>query len=287
MDITIPDIDIPKIDLPEDWLIGTDIQKELLSLYTNYPVRLKCEIFVLCMDGEIEASINLNKIIVKANDVITLTPGSIFQIDRIGGNLKIYFLGFSANYVEQKENSRILLDTMYQTLGRPILSLSDNGAKLLEEYFNLLIHTYLHFEESSVLQNITPNIFSDTHTIMSILYNKNTKEKVSMSKSEQICKSFTQLVLQHYSQNRNVSWYADKLGITHAYLCTTVKQAIGKTCVDVISSMVIMDAKSQLKSTDLSIQQISDSLNFANMSFFGKYFKRHVGMSPLDYRNNG
>ncbi len=287
MDITIPEIDIPKIDLPEDWLIGTDIQKELLSLYTNYPVRLKCEIFVLCMDGEVEASINLNKVKVKANDVITLTPGSIFQIDRIEGNLKIFFLGFSASYLEQKENSHILLDTMYQTLGRPILSLTASGAKLLEEYFNLLIHTYLHFEESSVLQNIAPNIFMDTHTIVSMLYKKSTNEKVSMSKSEQICRSFTQLVLQHYSQNRNVAWYAEKLGITHAYLCTTVKQAIGKTCVDVISSMVIMDAKSQLKSTDLSIQQISDSLNFANMSFFGKYFKRHVGMSPLEYRNNG
>lgn len=287
MDITIPNIDIPKIDLPEDWLIGTDIQKELLSLYTNYPVRLKCEIFVLCMDGELEASINLNKVKIKANDVIALTPGSIFQIDRIEGNLKIYFLGFSASYVEQKENSRILLDTMYHTLGRPILSLSENGAKLLEEYFNLLIHTYIHFEESSVLQNIAPNVFMDTHTVISLLYKKNSNEKVTMSKSEQICRSFTQLVLQHYSQNRNVAWYAEKLGITHAYLCTTVKQAIGKTCVDVISSMVIMDAKSQLKSTELSIQQISDSLNFANMSFFGKYFKRHVGMSPLEYRNNG
>ena len=287
MDITIPDIDIPKIDLPEVWLIGTDIQKELLSLYTNYPVRLKCEIFVLCMDGEVDASINLNKIKVTANDVITLTPGNIFQIDRIDGNLKIYFLGFSASYVEQKENSRILLDTMYHALGRPVLSLSASGAKLLEEYFNLLIHTYLHFEESSVLENIAPNIFMDVHTIVSMLYSKNTNEKVSMSKSEQICRSFTQLVLQHYSQNRNVAWYAEKLGITHAYLCTAVKQAVGKTCVDVISSMVIMDAKSQLKSTDLSIQQISDSLNFANMSFFGKYFKRHVGMSPLDYRNNG
>ena len=287
MDITIPDIDIPKIDLPEVWLIGTDIQKELLSLYTNYPVRLKCEIFVLCMDGEVEASINLNKVKVKANDVITLSPGNIFQIDRIEGNLKIYFLGFSASYVEQKENARILLETMYHALGKPILSLSASGAKLLEEYFNLLIHTYLHFEESSVLENIAPNIFMDVHTIVSMLYNKNKNEKVSMSKSEQICRNFTHLVLQNYSQNRNVAWYAEKLGITHAYLCTTVKQAIGKTCVDVISSMVIMDAKSQLKSTDLSIQQISDSLNFANMSFFGKYFKRHVGMSPLDYRNNG
>lgn len=287
MDISIPDIDIPKIDLPEDWLIGTDIQKELLSLYTNYPIRLKCEIIVLCMNGELEASINLNKIKVKANDIITLTPGCIFQIDHIEGDLKIYFLGFSAGYVEQKENSRILLDTMYQALGRPVLSLSPSGAKLIEEYFNLLIHTYLHFEESSVLQNIAPNIFMDIHTIVLMLYKKNVNEKISISKSEQLCRNFTQLVVQFYSQNRNVSWYAEKLGITHAYLCTAVKQAIGKTCVDVISSMVIMDAKSQLKSTDLTIQQISDSLNFANMSFFGKYFKRHVGMSPLEYRNNG
>ena len=54
--------ELPKIDLPEPWLIGTDISKELLSLYTNYPVRLKCEIFVLCMDGEVDASVNLNRI---------------------------------------------------------------------------------------------------------------------------------------------------------------------------------------------------------------------------------
>ena len=287
MDIIIPDIDIPMIDLPDNWLIGTDIQKELLKLYTNYPVRLKCEIFVLCMDGEIDASINLNKIKIKANDIITLTPGSIFQIDRIEGNLKIYFLGFSAAYLEQKANSRVLLDTMYQSLGRPVLSLSLEGAKLFEEYCTLLIHTYLHFEDSIVLQTIAPNIFTDVHNIVCLLYNKNTNDQRPISKSEQICRSFNLLVLQYYRQNRNVSWYAEKLGITHAYLCTTVKQAIGKTCIDVISSMVIMDAKSQLKSTDLSIQQISDSLNFANMSFFGKYFKRHVGMSPLEYRNNG
>ena len=93
-----------------------------------------------------------------------------------------------------------------------------------------------------------------------------------------------QLVTQHYNQTRNVSWYAQKLGITHAHLCAVVKQITGKTCIDVIASMVIMDAKSQLKSTNLTIQAISDSLNFANISFFGKYFKRYVGISPLEYR---
>ena len=57
--------------------------------------------------------------------------------------------------------------------------------------------------------------------------------------------------------------------------------------MSIISGMVIMNAKSQLKLTGLSVQAISDSLNFADISFFGKYFKRYTGMSPLEYRNKG
>ena len=79
--------ELPKIDLPEEWLVGTGISKELLGLYRNYPVRLKCEIFVLCTSGEVEASVNLNKITVEPNDFIVLTPGSIFQINDIKGDL--------------------------------------------------------------------------------------------------------------------------------------------------------------------------------------------------------
>lgn len=278
---------LPKFDLPEDWLAGTDISKELLGLYKNYPVRLKCEIMALCMDGEIEASVNLNHITVKKNDIITLMPGSIFQINDLDGDLKIYFVGFSSNYVEHNDKSKILLDAIYSTLGKPKISLSDRGALMTEKYFKLLIDIYEMFDDK-LKREIADNIFSDAHKGISMIYKKKTdKENVTSSKSEQLCKAFTQLVMQHYNDNRNVAWYAEKLGITHAHLCSIVKQSTGKTCVDIISSMVIMDAKSQLKSTQQSIQAISDSLNFANMSFFGKYFKRHVGMSPLEYRNKG
>ena len=77
--------ELPKIDLPEEWLIGTGVNKELLNLYTNFPCRLKSEIFVLCMDGEIEASVNLNRITVRANDFVTIMPGSILQIHSVSG----------------------------------------------------------------------------------------------------------------------------------------------------------------------------------------------------------
>ena len=278
---------IPKFDLPENWLAGTDISKELLGLYKNYPVRLKCEIMALCMDGEIEASVNLNHITVNKNDIITLMPGSIFQINDLKGDLKIYFVGFSSKYVENNDKAKILLDAIYSTLGKPKISLSDKGAMMTEKYFKLLIDIYEMFDDK-LKREIADNIFSDAHKGISMIYKRKTdNENVTSSKSEQLCKAFTQLVMQHYNDNRNVAWYAEKLGITHAHLCSIVKQSTGKTCADIISSMVIMDAKSQLKSTHQSIQVISDSLNFANMSFFGKYFKRHVGMSPLEYRNKG
>ena len=278
---------IPKFDLPENWLAGTDISKELLGLYKNYPVRLKCEIMALCMNGEIEASVNLNHITVNKNDIITLMPGSIFQINDLNGDLKIYFVGFSSKYVENNDKAKILLDAIYSTLGKPKISLSDKGAMMTEKYFKLLIDIYEMFDDK-LKREIADNIFSDAHKGISMIYKRKTdNENVTSSKSEQLCKAFTQLVMQHYNDNRNVAWYAEKLGITHAHLCSIVKQSTGKTCADIISSMVIMDAKSQLKSTHQSIQVISDSLNFANMSFFGKYFKRHVGMSPLEYRNKG
>ena len=125
-------------------------------------------------------------------------------------------------------------------------------------------------------------------TGIAAMYNnqlQNTKEY--SSKSELIYKNFTQLVIQNYNKTRNVAWYAEKLKISNIHLCTTVKKVTGNTCVEIISHMVIMDAKSQLKSTNIPIQEISNSLNFANTSFFGKYFKRYVGMSPLAYRNSG
>ena len=70
------DNDIPKIDLPEDWIIGKLTKSEigLLNLYANYPCRLKAEIFVLCLQGDLEASIDLTRYKVRPGNFITIQP---------------------------------------------------------------------------------------------------------------------------------------------------------------------------------------------------------------------
>ena len=281
------DNDIPKIDLHEDWIIGKLTKSEigLLNLYANYPCRLKAEIFVLCLQGDLEASIDLTRYKVRPGNFITIQPGTILQIYRVEGDLEIYFMGFSSNFISQSNLNKMAVDMHYAAKDTPIIELKEKPVDLLEDYFSLLLKTY-NTCKPALNKHILNHLLSCVFMVVSAMYKDKVESKTNLSKAEQISKNFNHLVMQNYTTQRSVAWYAKKLGITPAHLSTIVKQTTDKTCVEIITSMVIMDAKAQLKSTGLSIHDIAYSLNFTNMSFFGKYFKRHVGMGPLEYRNS-
>lgn len=277
--------ELPHIDLPEDWLAGTDVSKELLNLYANYPVRLKCEMCVLCAGGKVNAAVNLKQIEVVSGDFVVLPPGTIFQISSVEGDLSLYILGFSEQFLQREDRLKQVLDITYLAFDSPVTHLVPKGFELMLDYYKFLIRLY-EFMDEKQRSMMAGGLFNNIQMGIAMAYRDVTLEQGGLSKNEQLCRSFGQLVMKHYAQKRNVSWYAAQMGITHAYLCSVVKQVTGQTCMDIISSAVIMEIKSQLKLTSLPIQTISDSLNFANLSFFGKYFKRHVGMSPLEYRNS-
>ena len=277
---------IPKIDLPSDWIVYTNVNQDFFKKYSDHPVRLKCELLLLCMEGEIEATINISRITAKANDLIILTPGSILQIHRIDNNSEFHILGFSQHYIEHRISEIILHETLYVALGKAKLILKPAEANMIKTHFLFLRQLYLSMDEKT-RKRVTYNVHLNAHTGISILYKHREADTLHLSKNEQLCRTFAQLVFYHYAQNKKVAWYAEKLGVTQVYLCTVVKQVTGRTCIDFISYMVIMDAKSQLKLSSASIQSISDALNFPNISLFSRYFKRHTEMTPLEYRNKG
>ncbi len=277
---------LPKIDIPNNYSIGTGINETILNLYKDYPCRLNAEIFVLCMDGTIDATINLDRQTIKRYDLITLSPGSIIQLHKAEGNLKIYYMIFSSKFISEVNIAKSLIDFLYIVKSNPVIGLPQKFAEIYEEYFSLLIRT------NNMHPTKNPDILKCI--LLSLLYrlkelyqsrNKMT-DTPSSNRNEQICKEFAHLVIQHYTKERNISFYAERIGITATHLSNTVKQITGKTVMGIIAEMVITDAKAQLKSTNQPINEIADSLNFANVSFFGKYFKRYVGMGPQKYRNS-
>lgn len=274
--------EIPKIDLPEDIITGRLLDTNILKLYTNFPCRIKAEIFVFCKKGNIDASINMENYHIHENCIAVVLPGSILKINRIDDDVALYFIGFSSQFVKQISPIKSIVDTFYTIKRQPVLELKPHIASAIYENIEPFVRTQ---EEAPILnKNFNKQILLTIIYGLAMLYEQVKPQSEQLTPGERISQEFSRLVIDHYTEERNVAFYAQKLGITPAYLSTIVKQTTGKTCTDIIGEMVIMDAKAQLKSTNLPIQEIAYALNFNNVSFFGKYFKRHVGVGPQEYR---
>jgi AraC-like DNA-binding protein len=93
-------------------------------------------------------------------------------------------------------------------------------------------------------------------------------------------------VEKNFHNERRVSWYAHELCISPKYLSETIKQVSRRTPNDWIDNYVTLEIRVLLRNSTRSIKEIAEDMNFPNQSFFGRYFKEHVGMSPSEYRRH-
>ena len=274
---------LPQLDLPRDYVVGNDITEAILNFYKQ-TCRLKAGIFALCVEGNLRASINLTEYTLKPNDFITLMPGSIIQFCEQKESFRLSFIGFSSEFmdcVNMIKSTMSALPTIYEN---PIISLSEDRADFINDYFHLLER--VQAKEKSINREMVKHILlTMIHGISDLYQGKSWHNKIT-TRSDEIHKKFIQLVMKNYTSKRQTAFYASQLSISPQHLCMIIKQKTGRSVSDIIADMIIMDAKSQLMATDLTIQEISYSLNFPNVSFFGKYFKRYVGVSPQKFRNS-
>lgn len=273
---------LPDIDLPVDFFAWVDITQEVLGWY-NVPCKIKAGIFVLCLEGELTATINLKECRIKKNDFIVVAPDSVIQFHGSKESFRLSFVGFSSKFVGEVNLIKSTMDFFPVMIENPVMPLRPEAAEICKDYFALLYKMFVgdmltHPQiQRCVLESLLYSISS--------IYKRAESTNHRLSRGEEICKELLRLVMKHYASDRRVSFYADRMRLSAQHLCTTVKQQTGKTVADLIADVVIMDARALLKSTNMPIKEISISLNFPNVSFFGKYFKRYVGMSPQQYRN--
>ena len=79
--------------------------------------------------------------------------------------------------------------------------------------------------------------------------------------------------------------FANQLNITPKYLSTLLKETMSRRPSEMIKLFTLKAIEHRLRFTDMTMQEIANDLNFPNASFFGKYVKEHLGMTPLEYRN--
>ncbi|MCH5230755.1 MAG: AraC family transcriptional regulator [Muribaculaceae bacterium] len=241
-----------------------------------------CSIFVKEGEGNIE--IDLLKYNFKAPCIVNIKQGQIIQNAEVKGNFEASFIVLSQRFCD---NLFLLLkdSTSY-------------GTASMETVVNVPVNLVDKFER---FYSHVRDIFCGSHgpneyqamvlAIASFFYECGTKcyppvlESAKKS-SHRLTEKFLSLVQQNFKKERFLDFYAAQLEVSTKHLSRTVKESTGFTAVEWIDRFVILEAKVLLKSTNMTIQQISDELNFQSQSFFGKYFKKHIGRSPKDFRNS-
>ena len=107
-----------------------------------------------------------------------------------------------------------------------------------------------------------------------------------MRRADGILKEFAELLMNNARTETSVGFYAERLCISKQYLSLIVKEKMRVTVGTVIASMRIEVAARLLRDPELTIQQVAEQMSFSDQSSFGKFFKKHTGMSPKKYRQN-
>lgn len=264
---------------------GIDICGNFKRLF-RHPAPAPGCIFLLCTQGSCTITVHLTRYSMTANSIAVIYPEIYFQINEQSPDCRFFFAGFSKDLVR---SAHLFSQTIQYTpyiIESPVLQLNGKVSEVLRDSIMVMIKS---LRIDNFMDETQINLaYSQLILHIGALYEENAPEKESprYSRNQEIVKELVRFVIQYYKTERNVSFYAEKMHLSPQHLSTTIKKITGKTLTDIISSFIIHDAQAKLRSTEMTIQEIAYSLNFTDISFFGKYFKRYTGMSPKRYRNS-
>ena len=251
----------------------------------DQPIRLHNPMFALCLQGTAKIKVNLAEYDVPEKSLIVIVHDSIVHGYSHSEDFKGVYLVVNREFAtEQMSDIRSAYQLMYSFKDSPVIRLSDYQMASLSEFYHFLVKKITDKQlqnRKAVISSVLQGLYQEFYGI----FRSQSSAAMRSSRNEEIFYKFYELVKEHCKKERSVNFYAQKLYITAKHLSTMVKKVTGKTAGNWIDGYVILSAKVMLRSSDLTIQEISQQLNFSNQSFFGKYFRQHVGMSPSDYRN--
>ena len=253
----------------------------------QYPVTIDGFSVVVMMAGEATVSIDMKNHVVRPNSIVFFNPGSIIRTVKCSANAAAFVLAFSKSFVNEIQIDLSASLPVYMRFGKnPVLQVSQQDVAEIRQVFRL-VKSMLLSDKERYRHEIIRSLFTTAFYLIIDINQREEHGGQKQGRCEVIFEEFMNLLEQYNKRERNVGFYARQLGITPKYLSSVVKEVSGKTAARWIDESVILEAKTLLKYSGLSIQEIAYELNFSTQSFFGKYFKQHTGTSPSRYKRRG
>ena len=254
----------------------------------------KHALIIICTEGMAQFEYEGQTIQLRKNDIfIYMMLRSVvtnFMSSQNFNCRQIWFTDSEAWSIDMHGN-KSLADMIYLKQ-HPKVSLNDHDATMIDSYFQLLCRRMrdrtpvLYFD---IVRSLFSTMLLEILGIMRRGKNQTTESNVTDGAApglhrQRLADKFMRLVEQSDGRIRKVDDFANQLNITPKYLSTLLKETMNRRPSEMIHFYTLKAIKHRLRFTDMTMQEIANDLNFANASFFGKYFKEHAGMTPMDFR---
>ena len=216
---------------------------------------------------------------------VMVQPGKIMTVEYASEDFMVEYVAFSRDLFEEASYRmdlgffKFLAENPFYQHSKETLCRFDRWIASLERVYEDKGHMF----RDTIVRNLLQNVFL---TIYDTLRRRAvTMKEEYKGRQGELFHRYMTLVRENFREHHNVSFYANQLCITTRYLSTIVRSVAGESPKDVIDHMIVLEAKVLLRSTNMSIQEIALHLHFPDQSYLGRYFRKHTGDSPTEYRN--
>ena len=296
-------LDLDLIRLSSEYK-GADLDKQLIlldsfddgqaqdnrtnTLFVNHPVKLSFNIVIFCLEGWMRVQIGLQNFELHANDVLVVQEGYIGEYQSMSNDARIAVIALGAECLQVSNQIDATMSLKRKLYASPLYHLKVEAMEETMTVYRLMKakmnETDNPFRRGALLGYLQVLIYNAYKYLLLYEADKD-KVKEKLSRQQELYNEFIKEVRKNYAKERSISYYADILCVTPKYLSQVIHKVSGRFAGDWITDYVILEAKALLKCNKYTVQQVADMLNFANQSFFGRYFKDKVGCSPSEYQN--
>ncbi len=251
------------------------------------PVKMEAFLIILCLKGRASLYIEGCNYEINANDLIICHPDIIMEKSTASLNIDYRGICVSKDYMSQIGliDGTNPWDIKMFLEKSPVLPLMPQEVTILIQYYDLIRSKLTgtpHRYQKELVDALLVALLYELHGIFDRFIDLRSQSYTSGNK---IFRDFLGLLSSTYPKPRNVAYYANKLCLTPKYLSTVCQKACGRTASVIINDYVVKDVQYQLRQHGKSIKEICNELKFPNLSFFGRYVKKHLGLSPKTYRS--
>lgn len=268
-------------------LVLVDTLKKLPAIAAARRFSL-CMFMGVCTDGVASLAVNEKKRVICHNNIMVITDESV--VDSINFSQDFDGIGFFLSYKMLQEILKDIsnMSSLFLlTHNHPQFEIGQAELESLRTYMSQIrkcVDNEQHPYRTDVARLLILAMIYDMRGVFEkAMPLKEAEDK--RSRAERIFVQYIQLVERNYRKQRQVQWYASQMELSPKYLCEAITAVSRRSPNEWIDKFVTTEIRNQLRHTNKRISEIAAEMNFPTQSFFGKYFKDNVGVSPSDYRN--